>query len=281
MPWRRGVVIKSKRELELMRQAGIVNARALAAAAATAVPGATTAEIDAAAADVLKAHGAASAFKGYPGPYPYPAVTNVSVNEVLVHGIPGPQSLKDGDIVSIDCGTILEGFVADSALTVAVGEVSEEARRLMDVTLESLYAGIDQMRAGMRTGDVSAAIQAYVERHGYEVVREYTGHGVGRNMHEDPQVPNYGRAGKGLPLRPGMTIALEPMVLIENWETDVLEDQWAVASRNRKLTAHYEHTVAVTEDGPLVLTAWGDDLDEDIVIRYNRYFAGRLRPEKE
>jgi len=281
MPWRRGVVIKSKRELELMRKAGIVNARALAAAAAEAVPGATTAEIDAAAAAVLKAHGATSAFKGYPGPYPYPAVTNVSVNEVLVHGIPGPQRLNDGDIVSIDCGTIIEGFVADSALTVAVGEISEEAHRLMDVTLESLYAGIDHMRPGMRTGDVSAAIQAYVEDHGFEVVREYTGHGVGRNMHEDPQVPNYGRAGKGLPLRPGMTIALEPMVLIGNWETDVLEDQWAVASRNRKLTAHYEHTVAVTEDGPLVLTAWGDALDEDMVIRYNKYFAGRLRPEKE
>lgn len=275
MPWRRGVVIKSKHELALMRKAGIINARALAAAAATAVPGATTADIDAAAVEVLKENGATSAFKGYPGPYPYPAVTNVSVNEVLVHGIPGPQELKEGDIVSIDCGSVVEGFVADSALTVAVGKVSDEAQRIMNVTLESLYAGINQMRKGKRTGDVSAAIQAHVEKHGFEVVREYTGHGVGRNMHEDPQVPNYGRAGKGLPLRPGMTIALEPMVLIDTWETDVLDDQWAVASRNRKITAHYEHTVAVTEDGPLVLTAWGDDLDEDIVIRYNRYFAGR------
>jgi len=279
--WRRGVVIKSARELELMRAAGKVNARALAAAAAAAVPGATTADVDAAAVDVLKAHGAESAFKGYPGPYPYPAVTNVSVNDVLVHGIPGPRKLKEGDIVSIDCGSIVEGFVADSALTVAVGEVSDEARRIMEVTLASLYAGIDQMRVGRRTGDVSAAIQAYVEKNGFQVVREYTGHGVGRNMHEDPQVPNYGRRGKGLPLRPGMTIALEPMVLIENWETRILEDQWAVASRNGKLTAHYEHSVAVTEDGPLVLTAWDGDLDEEMVIRYNRYFAGRIRPEEE
>lgn len=279
--WRRGVVIKSKRELELMRAAGIINARALAAAAAAAVAGATTADVDAAAVEVQKANGATSAFMGYPGPYPYPAVTNVSVNEVLVHGIPGKRKLRDGDIVSIDCGSIVEGFVADSALTVAVGEVSEEAQRIMDVTLGSLYAGIDQMRTGKRTGDVSAAIQAFVEENGFEVVREYTGHGVGRNMHEDPQVPNYGRRGKGLPLRPGITIALEPMVLIENWETQVLEDQWAVASRNGKLTAHYEHSVAVTENGPLVLTAWDGDLDEDIVIRYNRYFAGRIRPEEE
>ena len=216
--WRRGVVIKSKRELELMRAAGVINARALAAAAAVAVPGATTADVDAAAVEVQKANGATSAFMGYPGPYPYPAVTNVSVNEVLVHGIPGKRKLKEGDIVSIDCGSIVEGFVADSALTVAVGEVSEEAKRIMDVTLGSLYAGINQMRTGKRTGDVSAAIQAYVEENGFEVVREYTGHGVGRNMHEDPQVPNYGRRGKGLPLRPGITIALEPMVLIENWK---------------------------------------------------------------
>ncbi|MBN1267514.1 MAG: type I methionyl aminopeptidase [Anaerolineales bacterium] len=275
MGWLRGINIKSSRELTIMREAGKINARALLAAVQTARPGATTAQVNAAAADVIHSFNAEPAFLGYPGPYPYPAETTISVNEELVHGIPGPRVLVEGDIVSIDCGTVFEGFVADSALTVAIGEVSEEAQTLMEVTLGSLYAGIQEMVAGNKTGDVSAGIQNFVEKNGYQVVREYTGHGVGANMHEDPQVPNYGTAGRGVVLRKGMTIALEPMVLLEDPGTRVLEDQWTVASRNGRITAHYEHTVAVTENGPRVLTALEEDLDLGEAIRYNQYFAGR------
>lgn len=276
MTWHRGVEIKSERELEGMRRAGQINALALAAAVDVVRPGVTTAEIDAAAADVLRRHGAEPAFLGYPGPYPYPAVTTVSVNDELVHGIPGPRPLVEGEIVSIDCGAIVDGFVGDSALTVAVGRVSPEAQRLIDVTLGGLQVGMAEMRAGNRTGDVSAAIQRYVEGHGFSVTREYTGHGVGRNMHEDPQVPNYGTAGKGLALRPGMTIALEPMVLAGGPETRVLGDGWTVASKDGRLTAHFEHTVAVTPAGPRVLTALDDPLLEGRPAWYTEYFAGRF-----
>ncbi len=284
MPWRRGIVLKSERELALMRQAGRINALALLAAMRAVRPGATTADLDAAAREVLEEHGAQSAFLGYPGPYPYPAVTTVSVNEELVHGIPSKKRrLKAGDIVSIDCGTVVEGYVADSALTVGVGEVSPEAERLVQVTFEALFVGIAEMRVGNRTGDVSAAIQRHVEGNGFNVVREYTGHGVGRNMHEDPQVPNYGKPATGVPLRPGMTIALEPMVLAGGPETRVLKDGWTVASRDGRLTAHFEHTVAVTREGPWVLTALDEvhDLDGIKDVRYNQYFAGRLQPYSE
>lgn len=271
---RQGVVVKSSRELETMRRAGRVNALALAACVTALKPGVTTAEIDEIASDVLRRHGAKSAFMGYPGPYPYPAVINISVNDELVHGIPGPRRLQSGDIVSIDCGSVVDGFVADSALTVGVGPISEPAQRLIDATRESLFAGIDQMRPGRRTGDVSAAIQACVESHGLEVVREYTGHGVGRNMHEMPQVPNYGRAGTGLILRRGVTVALEPMVLAGKPETRVLDDQWTVASRDGHLTAHFEHSVGVTDGDPLILTALDpSDLDAVDPILYNQYFA--------
>jgi methionyl aminopeptidase len=270
----RGVMLKSKRELERMRMAGKINAKALAAALAVIEPGVSTAEINAAAAAVLQDFEAQPAFVGVPGAYPYPAETTISVNDELVHGIPGKRRLKEGDIVSIDCGTVHGGFVGDSALTVGVGEITPEAQRLIDVTRESLFAGIAKMIPGNLTGDVSAAIQQHVERHGYEVVREYTGHGVGRSMHEDPQVPNYGLEGRGVPLKPGMTIALEPMVLSGSRETRVLEDRWTVASRDGKLTAHFEHTVAITENGPWILTDKDEDLDDEIWIRYNDYFVG-------
>lgn len=278
MPWSRGIVLKSERELAIMRRAGQVNARALLAAYLAIEPGVTTEAIDAAAAAVLEEHGAGAAFKDYPGPYPYPAVTTISVNEELVHGIPSDRVLKSGDIVSVDCGSIVDGFVADSAFTVGVGGVADRAEQLMATTLEALFAAIDQMRPGRRSGDVSAAMQTVVEAAGFNVVREYTSHGVGRNMHEDPQLPNYGLAGRGFELRPGMTVALEPMVLSGNPETSVLEDQWTVASRDGRLTAHFEHTVAVTEDGPRVLTALDEpDLDEGLGARYNEYFAGRRK----
>lgn len=272
MNWRRGVVLKSERELESMQQAGQVNALALAAAVSVVAPGVTTGEVDQAAAAVLKQHGAKAAFVGVPGAFPYPAVTTVCVNDELVHAIPGERKLQAGDIVSIDCGSIVKGFVGDSAITVPVGSVSEEAERLMAVTEAALFLGIEQMRVGNRTGDISAAIQRHVEANGFNVVREYTGHGVGRHMHEDPQVPNYGTPGRGIPLQAGMTIALEPMVLAGEPETKVLSDGWAVSSADGRLTAHFEHTVAVTEAGPRILT----QLDAPPQgIGYNRYFANR------
>jgi methionyl aminopeptidase len=172
----------------------------------------------------------------------------------LVHGIPGGRKLKQGDIVSIDCGTLLNGYVGDAAFTVGVGKVSPKAQRLLQVTEQALYKGIEKMSVGNRTGDVSSAIQRYVEQNGYYVTREYTGHGVGQQMHEGPQVPNYGTPGRGLVLRRGMTIALEPMVLVGTPKTRVMPDQWTVVSADGSLTAHYEHTVAITENGAMILT---------------------------
>lgn len=193
-------------------------------------------------------------FKGYPGPYPFPFTLCISINEELVHGFPGKRKLREGDIVSIDCGTLLEGFVGDAAYTVGVGDISAQARRLIEVTEKALDEGIAKMIVGNRSGDVSSAIQKYVEGQGYFVTREYTGHGVGRQMHEGPQVPNYGTQGRGVLFRPGMTIALEPMVLIGTQKTRVLPDQWTVISADGSLTAHFEHSVAITEGAPLILT---------------------------
>ena len=243
-----------------MREAGKINAEALAAARAAIQPGATTADVNAAAESVLKKYGVYSPFKNYPGPYPYPASTCVSINDELVHGIPSKtRKIKEGDIVTVDCGTVYRGFVADAAFTVGVGQISEVARKLLEVTEGALYAGIQQMKPGNRVGDISAAIQQYVESRGFHVTREYTGHGVGRRMHEGPQVPNYGVPGRGLLLRPGLTIALEPMVLVGTWQTRVLADEWTVASADGSLTAHFEHTIAVTEDGPVILTLAGEE----------------------
>jgi len=258
MSWERHITIKSPDELEIMRMAGQINAEALAAARDAIRPGATTADVNAAAEDVLKKYGVYSPFKNYPGPYPYPASTTVSVNEELVHGIPGKRRLKEGDIISVDCGTVFEGFVADSAFTIGVGEISTVAQKLLEVTEQALYIGAAKMVAGNRVGDVSVAIQQYVEPSGFFVTREYTGHGVGRQMHEGPQVPNYGVPGRGMLLRPGMTIALEPMVLVGTDATRVMPDKWTVTSRDRSLTAHFEHTVAVTENGPRILTLLAD-----------------------
>ena len=254
MSWERNIVLKSPQEIAVMRQAGRINALALQAVRQMIRPGVTTAELDAVAEEIIRKHGAVPTFKGYPGPYPYPATLCTSINEQLVHGIPGKRKLQSGDVISIDCGSTFEGFVGDAAFTVGVGEISPQTRRLIEVTEQALYEGIRQMRAGNRVGDVSAAIQKYVESYGFHVTREYTGHGVGRQMHEGPQVPNYGIAGRGMILRPGMTIALEPMVLIGTHRTRVLPDQWTVVSADGSLTGHYEHSVAVTEGEPLILT---------------------------
>ena len=254
MNWARQIHLKTPAELQIMREAGRINAEILAAARELLQPGVTTADLNAAAEEVLRKHGCTSPFKGYGHP-PYPASVTISINDELVHGIPNKKrKLKEGDIVSVDSGTIYEGFVADSAFTGGVGQISSQAQALLDVTREALQAGIEKMRPGNRTGDVSAAIQNYVESRGFYVTREYTGHGVGRDMHEGPQVPNYGMAGSGVLLRPGMTIAIEPMVLVGTEETRVLPDQWTVVSADGSLTAHFEHSVAVTEGDPLILT---------------------------
>jgi len=250
----RQIHIKSPAELKIMRQAGRINAEIMATVKNLIQPGVSTADLNAAAEDVLKKHGCYSPFKGYSEP-PYPASICTSVNEELVHGIPSKKRiLQEGDIVSADCGTVFEGFVADSAFTAGVGEISPEAKRLLEITEGALYASIEKMRVGFRTGDISAAMQNYVESRGLHVTREYTSHGVGREMHEGPMVPNFGTAGTGMPLRPGMTIAIEPMVLIGTHETRVLRDKWTVISADKSLTAHFEHSVAVTEGDPLLLT---------------------------
>lgn len=250
----RPVVIKSPSEIAVMREAGRINARALQAVHDIIRPGITTAEMDSLAEEIIRQHGGTPAFKNYPGPYPFPATLCVSINEELVHGMPGKRQLKDGDIVSVDCGTVFDGFVADSAFSAGAGELTPDAKQLLEVTEQALYIGIEQMRSGNRVGDVSAAIQEHVESHGYHVPREYTGHGVGRNMHEGPLVPNFGVKGRGMVLRPGITVALEPMVLMGTHRTRVLQDQWTVISADRSLTAHFEHSIAVTEGDPVLLT---------------------------
>jgi methionyl aminopeptidase len=253
MAWDRDIHLKTPAEITLMREAGRVNALALAAVKALLQPGVTTADLNAAAEEVLHKHNAYSPFLNYGHP-PFPASICASVNEELVHGIPGKRKLKEGDIISIDCGAVVEGYVGDAAFTAGIGEISPTAKKLIEVTRQALSIGIAMMRTGNKTGDISAAIQQYVESQGLYVVRDYTGHGVGRKMHEGPQVPNYGTPGTGVPLRAGMTIALEPMVLVGTHRTRVLSNQWTVVSADGSLTAHQEHSVAVTEGDPLILT---------------------------
>jgi len=237
-----------------MREAGRINAEALSAAVALVTPGVTTAELNEAFEAVHKKYAVYSPFKNYPGPYPYPASICTSVNEELVHGIPGKRKLQEGDIISIDCGTVYQGFVGDMAVTVAVGEIDPKTEELMAVTKQALEIAISKMVPGNTTGDIGYAVQTYIEGQGFYITRTYTGHGVGRKMHEGPQVPNYGKPGRGMRLREGMTIALEPMVLVGTGSTSVNEDQWTVASADGSLTAHFEHTVAVTTNGPQILT---------------------------
>jgi methionyl aminopeptidase len=246
------IVLKSQRELELMQQGGRIVATVLAAIREKLRPGQTTAEIDQIAEQTVSRLGARASFKGL---YGFPASICISVNDEIVHGIPSPQRvLEEGDIVSLDFGAFHEGFHADSAVTLPVGKVSEEARRLLLCTEKGLERGIDQARAGRRLGDISWAIQAYGEAKGYGIVRQYVGHGVGRNLHEEPQVPNFGPPGRGVALRPGMTLAIEPMYNVGTEKTQVLEDKWTVVTEDRKLSAHFEHTIAITEGEPLVLT---------------------------
>lgn len=252
------IALKTSVEIEKMRRANDIVVEVLRRMRGWVVPGVTTAELDHRAEEVIRGRDAIPSFKGYPpgSAHPFPATITASVNEELVHGIPGPRVLEEGDIISIDVGAVLDGYHGDGAVTLPVGEIDQESQDLIAVTEGALEAGIEAARADSRSGDVSAAIQGFVEERGYEVVREYTGHGIGRNMHEEPQVPNHGRPGQGVALRPGMTIALEPMVLISSPRVRVLDDHWTVVSRNGKRTAHCERTIAITEDEADILTRW-------------------------
>ena len=246
-----GIIVKSPREIGVMREAGRIVATVLDTLKNEIKPGVTTGQLDAIAARILKENGATASFKGYRG---YPASVCASVNEEVVHGIPSKRVLQEGDIVAIDVGSVYNGFQGDSAITVAVGNISKKTEALIDATRGALQAGILEAREGAHLGDVSAAIQVYAEERGFSVVREYVGHGIGRDMHEEPQIPNYGTPGQGPVLKRGMTLALEPMVNIGGWRTKVLDDRWTVVTADGSLSAHFEHTVAITDEEAEILT---------------------------
>jgi len=249
------IIIKSERDLEAMRPACVVARTVLDAVSDFIQPGVTTRDIDQFAASRMKHYGAKSAFLGYKK---YPCNLCISVNEQVVHGLANNRRVEFGDIISLDVGVIYNGFIGDTARTVAVGGCSVEAQRLMDVSEEALHEGVAQARPGRRVADISGAIQRYVEGHGYSVVREFVGHGVGRTMHEDPQVPNFVDDAKGSPrLRPGMTLAIEPMVNAGGPEVKLLDDGWTVVTKDGSLSAHFEHTVLITESEPEILTCPG------------------------
>lgn len=245
------ISLKSKSELEKMRQAGRMVAHSIQYLKEKLSPGITTGQLDDWVEEFISRQGGIPSFKGYQG---FPANICVSVNQELVHGIPGHRQLKEGDLVSLDLGVIYKGYQADGAVTVGLGEISDEAERLLQATEGALWAGIAQARAGNRVGDISSAIQKYVEERGFSVVQAYVGHGIGQKMHEPPPVPNYGPPGQGPLLRPGMTLAVEPMVNAGSPRTKVGEDNWTVLTADGRLSAHFEHTVAITEGEPQVLT---------------------------
>jgi len=246
------IVLKSPREIALMRDAGQILVAAMRTCRDLVKPGVSTLEIDREVEALIRERRAKPAFKGYRG---FPATICASINEEVVHGIPAAtRRLEEGDIVGLDLGAIVDGYYADAAMTLPVGEVSEQARRLIEVTREALDLAIAQARPGRRLGDVSAAVQRHAERAGFGVVRSFVGHGIGRALHEDPQVPNFGEPGKGPLLRPGMVLAIEPMVTMGHWEVRVLKDRWTAVTEDGSLAAHFEDTVAVTEAEPDVLT---------------------------
>ncbi|MGE5690585.1 MAG: type I methionyl aminopeptidase [Pseudomonadota bacterium] len=248
------IIRKSPREIEQMAAAGAVVARTHELMREHVRPGVTTRELDAIAEEFIRSQGGVPTFKGYRG---YPAAICISRNDMIVHGIPGRDVLEEGDVVSVDVGVTLGGFVGDSAWSYAVGEVSEEAQRLLETCEASLYAGIEQARIGNRIGDISAAVQHVTEDAGFAVVRSLVGHGVGRDMHEEPQIPNFGEPGRGPLLAEGMTLAIEPMITAGSAEVVLLDDRWSIVTEDGSLSAHFEHTVAVTEEGPRILTMVG------------------------
>jgi methionyl aminopeptidase len=250
------IVLKTPEQVEAMAAAGRIQARCLRMIAAKARPGVTTEELDRAAERFIRSQGAEPAFKGYRG---FPGSICASPNSMVVHGIPGPYELKRGDVLSVDIGVIKDGWVADAAMTLPIGAVDPGARKLLDVTKAALFAGVDRMRPGNHLGDVSAAIQRTVEIEGHSIIRTLVGHGIGRDMHEDPQVPNYGEPGKGPELEEGTVLAIEPMVNAGGPLVKGGDDGWAVYSQDGSLAAHFEFTVAVTANGPRILTPWHED----------------------
>ena len=246
------IVLKTGRELKIMREACRISAGALKLVGSAVEPGVTTAELDRLAEDYIRSEGAVPNFKNYNG---YPATACISINNEVIHGIPSKsRKIVAGDIVSVDLGAMFEGYHGDNAATFACGDITSEAKRLMDATRESLYEGINAARAGGRIGDISSAVQQYVEARGFSVVRQFVGHGIGTKLHEAPEVPNFGTAGRGVRLLPGMTLAIEPMVNIGKPDVKVLSDGWTVLTSDGSLSAHFEHTIVITPDGPQIMT---------------------------
>jgi methionyl aminopeptidase len=248
------IILKSLPEIEKMRKSNAIVAAILEELRKKIRPGVKTIELDRLSEDLALKRGARPAFKGYRG-YPYSLCT--SVNSEVVHGMPSERELKEGDIVSLDFGILNDGYYGDAAVTVPVGEITSGARKLLKITEEALYRGIAEVKAGNRIGDISAAIQGHVEAAGYSVVRDLVGHGIGKSLHEDPQVPNYGSGGRGIELKPGMVFAIEPMVNEGTYRVEILRDGWTVVTADGKLSAHFEHSVAITENGPVILSRIG------------------------
>ena len=251
LPLEERIILKSPQEIEKMRRSNRIVAEILREVQSAARPGMKTRELDDLAQTLLLRFGARSAFKGYNG---YPAVLCTSVNEEVVHGIPSDRVLKEGDILSLDFGAVCDDFYGDAAITVPVGCIPPEAQRLLRITEEALYKGIEKARPGNHLGDISAAVQHHVEREGFSAVRDFVGHGIGRFMHERPQVPNFGIPGRGVRLKAGMTLAIEPMINAGGFEVVVLDDGWTAVTKDRSLSAHFEHSVAITENGPYILS---------------------------
>ena len=255
------IFLKTEDEIELMRRANQLVGKTLGELAKHIKPGVTTLQLDKIADEFIRDHGAIPTFKNFPNPFggPFPASICTSVNDVVVHGVPDSKTvLKDGDIISIDCGTLLDGFNGDSCYTFCVGDVSPEVRQLLKITKESLYLGIEQATAGKRVGDIGDTVQTYCESHGYGVVRELTGHGIGKEMHEDPQIPNYGRRGNGALLKSGMCIAIEPMVTMGNRQIWMMPDKWTIRTRDGKPAAHFEHTIAIRRGKAEILSSFDE-----------------------
>ena len=253
------IFLKTEDEIDLMREANQLVGKTLAEVGRHIKPGVTTRHLDQVADEFIRDHGAIPTFKGFPNPYgePFPAAICTSVNDVVVHGIPSDDVvLHEGDIISVDCGTLLNGYNGDSAYTFMVGEVDEAVKQLLEVTKQSLYLGIEQAVPGKHVGDIGAAIQAHCEAHGYGIVRELTGHGIGKEMHEAPQIPNYGMRGNGVMLKAGMCIAIEPMVTLGNRNIGMLPDRWSIVTRDHQVAAHFEHTIAVRKGKAEVLSTF-------------------------
>ena len=263
------ITIKSAREIEIMRRSGKITSKTLEMLIDSVKPGMTTAQVDKMAEDSIRSMGGIPTFIGYHG---YPSTICASVNEEVVHGMPGPRVLNDGDLLSIDIGTTLEGYVSDSAVTIPIGNVSQEAKRLMRVTQECLMYGIAKMQRGNRLSDIGHAVQTHAEKNGYGVVRDLVGHGIGTKMHEEPQVPNYGTPGQGPELRVGLCLAIEPMITEGTWQVETLQDGWTVVTADGKLAAHFEHTIAILDDGPRILT---------LRNVYEHHDVQKFRPKEE